>query len=251
MTVVVTFLCTDGVVVAADSMLTSSMGGLPVAHHTGKKVFALEGRKVFAFAGDHGLGARFRIEADTPHAGAHAMDRAIDYPLMLAERMIGQFCQTGIGDTMNLNTVLAYEHGGVHQCCIFEGRIQPRLLDRNHFYGSLGSGILSADPFLRFLVDVFCRNGPPNVREGVFLAAWAIDHVIRTNPGGVAGPIRVATLERARKGEFAARELREAEIDEHRRVIDDACDSLHDWMHGIQTGATTWDAPPLPEFDDG
>ena len=45
MTVVVTFLCTDGVVVAADSMLTTSIGGVKVSHYTGRKLSILQGPK--------------------------------------------------------------------------------------------------------------------------------------------------------------------------------------------------------------
>lgn len=250
MTVVVAFLCTDGVVVAADSMLTASMGNVPVAHHTGKKVSVLRGHQVFAFAGDQGLGARFRIMADGSHDGIAQTAHAIDHPLRLTQSMISQFQATGIGNAININTVLAFEHGGAHQCCIFEGPLQPRLLDEHHFYGALGSGKLSADPFLRFLVDVFCQGGPPNVREGVFLAAWAIEHVIRTNPGGVAGPIRIATLERTDVGALLARELPDTEIEEHRQAIDSASISLRAWRDRIESGAAAEDAPPPPELDE-
>lgn len=52
MTVVVTFLCDDGVVVAADSMLTPSFGGISVGHHDCRKVHLLENKQVFAYAGD-------------------------------------------------------------------------------------------------------------------------------------------------------------------------------------------------------
>ena len=69
-------------------------------------------------------------------------------------------------------TILAFPHSAGHHCCVFEGTIQPRLLDTNHFYVALGSGKLAADPFLRFLVDIFCPNGQPKVREAIFLATW-------------------------------------------------------------------------------
>lgn len=250
MTVVVAFFCTDGVVIAADSMLTASIGNVPVAHHTGKKVSVLSGQQLYAFAGDQGLGERFRIMADGSHAGITQAPHAIDYPLQLTQAMISQFQATGIGNAINLNTVLAFEHGGAHQCCIFEGLIQPRLLDEHHFYCALGSGKLSADPFLRFLVDVFCQDGPPNVRKGVFLATWAIEHVIRTNPGGVAGPIRIATLERADNGKFLSRELPDSEIEEHRQAIESASSSLRAWRDRIESGAAAEDVPPAPQLDE-
>ena len=54
MTVVVTFYCPDGIVIAADSMITPSMGGINVGHHHGRKIELLPGPQVFAFAGDQG-----------------------------------------------------------------------------------------------------------------------------------------------------------------------------------------------------
>jgi hypothetical protein len=90
---------------------------------------------------------------------------------------------------------------------MFEGQLQPRLLDEHHFYAALGSGKRSADPFLRFLVDVFCSNGRPSLREAIFLATWTVQHVIDTNPGGIAGPICVATFSEDDNGTFQAAEL--------------------------------------------
>jgi hypothetical protein len=110
--------------------------------------------------------------------------------------------------------------------------MQPRLLDIDHFYLALGSGKLSADPFLRFLVDTFCQSGQPTVREGVFLATWTVQHVIDVNPGGVAGPIRVAVVEATSEG-YVARELPDAEIGEHQQAVESARDALRDWRRSI------------------
>lgn len=242
MTVVVSFWCTDGVVVAADSMLTS------VAHHTGKKLRILRGDRVFAFAGDLGLGERFRIMADDMHESLQGMAHPLHYSSQLTISMLGQLRMTGIQDARDITAALAYIHGNAHHCCIFEGPLfQPRLLDENHFYCSLGSGMLSADPFLRFLVDIFCQNGPPNVREGVFLATWAVEHVIRTNPGGVAGPIRIGTLERNQQGNLAAREIPDNEIEEHRQAIESAYMFLRKWRNILQTTAQGDRIPPPPK----
>jgi hypothetical protein len=82
--------------------------------------------------------------------------------------------------------------------CVFEGPIV-----------ALGSGKMSADPFLRFLTDVFCGGVQPKVRDAVFLAAWTVQHAIDTTPGGVAGPIRVATFEPDLLGTSAASSLRQ------------------------------------------
>jgi 20S proteasome alpha/beta subunit len=247
MTVVVAFLCSDGAVIAADSMITSSIGQINVAHHTGRKVAVIRGNQLFAWAGDQGLGARFQIMADGAHTAVGQTNHAIDYPLQLSQALIAQFQATGIGTNMvGVNTVLAFLHRGDHQCCVFEGPIQPRLLDQHHFYVAIGSGKLAADPFLRFLVDAFCPTGLPTVREAIFLATWVIEHVIHTNPGGVAGPIRMAVLERNGTGVFGAREVPDTEIEEHRQAVESAVAALRSWRDGIQSGAAAAGVPEPP-----
>jgi 20S proteasome alpha/beta subunit len=247
MTVVVAFLCTDGVVIAADSMLTTSSGPVPIAHLTGRKVDVLAGPQVFAYAGDQGQGARFRVMANANHAAIARGGHALDYPIGLTQALIQQFQSTGIANAINVNTVLAFVHGGAQQCCVFDGPIQPRLLDPHHFFVAIGSGKLAADPFLRFLVDIFSPNGPPTVREAVFLATWTVEHVIHTNPGGVAGPLRIATLQQG-PGGLAARELPDTEIDEHRQAMASAAQALRAWRDGMQSGAAAEGVAGPPEM---
>lgn len=246
MTVVVAFLCQDGVVIAADSMLTPSMGNINVGHHHGRKIAVLNGPQLFAFAGDQGQSARFRIMADGAHANIAGANHPLDHALALSGGIIQQFQATGIGGSINVNTILAFGHGGQHHCCMFEGALQPRFLDEHHYYAALGSGKLSADPFLRFLVDVFCPTGRPTMREAVFLATWAVQHVIDTNPGGVAGPIRVATFDDDGAGIFRAKELPDNEISEHQQAIESAADALRSWRDHLQSGAAAEHAPALP-----
>jgi len=248
MTVVIAFHCSDGVVIAADSMITPSMGGLSVGHHHGQKISILPGPQIFALAGDVGQNARLRIIAENNHGVIATSGHAIDSPLQLTQAIVQQFSATGINNAIDASPVLAFVHGGEHQCCVFEGRLQPRLLDEHHYYAAHGSGKLSADPFLRFITDVFCPSGRPTVREGVFLAAWTVQHVIDVNPGGVAGPVRMATLERDAAGALVARSLPTDEIDEHLQAIESAATALRKWRDEIQSGHAADDAPepPLP-----
>jgi 20S proteasome alpha/beta subunit len=250
MTVAIGFLCHDGIVVGADSMLTPSMGGLNVGHHKGQKVHIIAGNQLFAFAGDQGQAARFQIMADGSHQMAGTVGHAVDYPLALTQALIQQFHNTGIGNQINVNTLLGFEHAGQRHLCVFEGLIQPRLLDAAHYYVALGSGKLSADPFLRFLVDIFCLNGPPSVREATFLTAWAIQHVIDTNPGGVAGPIRIAVMESGPMGGWQSRPLSDNEIEDHNQAIESARQSLRDWRESLSPPANGdeqgEDIPPPP-----
>jgi hypothetical protein len=84
------------------------------------------------------------------------------------------------------------------------------------------------------------------VWEAVFLATWTVQHVIDVNPGGVAGPIRVAVFERDNAGIFAARELPDTETGEHQQAIESAAQALRDWRKNIQSGAAAQGVPQPP-----
>lgn len=246
MTVVAAFLCSDGAVVSSDSMITPTMGGLNVGHHHGIKVYVLPCTQVFAFAGDQGQAARFKLLAESNHGFLLTAAHPLDYPLALAQALSEQFQNTGIGNSIGVNTILMFLHQNSCHCCAFEGAMQPRLLDRDHYYVALGIGKLSADPFLRFLVDTFCQSGQPTVREAVFLATWAVQHVIDVNPGGVAGPIRVAVIEKDGAGGYTASELSSTEIDDTQQAIESAFDALRDWRKNIG-GQSTAAAQGVPQ----
>jgi len=123
-----------------------------------------------------------------------------------------------------------------------------RLLDRHHFYIAPGIGKQSADPFLRF---VFCGDSQPNVREAVFLATWTLDHVIETNPGGIAGPIRIAVFELDTNGAYRPRMLPEDEITEHQQAVESAETALRRWRDDMQSGQAAEDTPRPPTAPAG
>lgn len=246
MTVAIAFYCSDGVVIGADSMLTPSMGNIAVGHHKGQKVHILTGPQLFAFAGDQGQAARFQIMADGSHGRIGGVGHSIDYPLALTQSMIQQFHNTGIGNAINLNCFLAFNRIARPELCVFEGLLQPRLMDAMHFYAALGSGKLSADPFLRFLVDIFCVNGPPTVSEAVLLTTWAIQHVIDTNPGGVAGPIKIGVMDTQIGAGGNVQLLNDNEIDDHRQAVKSATDALRAWRGAFANGAGDGQQPNIP-----
>jgi len=231
-------------------MLTPSVGGLNIGHHTGVKCRVINGPQLFAFAGDQGQAGRFKVIAEVAGANAAVALHPLVYAVNVSQAIIQQLGSTGLGlKDIGANAVLSFLNGGLCHCCVFEGPLQPRLLDSDHFYVALGSGKLSADPFLRFVSDTFCAPGqPPKVHLATFLAVWVVQHVIDVNPGGVAGPIRVAVFERdPNAGDYTARELPAAEIDAHRAAISGAADALRTWRNDIQSGAAAGGvgAPPI------
>ena len=84
----------------------------------------------------------------------------------------------------------------------------------------MGSGQPITDPFLGMMRRVFFSSGQePTVREGLFLATWALMHTIDLNPGGINGPPQIAVLEQ-KSG--IARLLDDAELEEHKNSYEAA-----------------------------
>lgn len=84
------------------------------------------------------------------------------------------------------------------------------------------------------------------MREAIFLTTWTVQHVIDTNPGGVAGPIRVATFGPDGSAVFQAAELPDSEIEEHQQAVESAATALRRWRDEIQSGHAADDAPEPP-----
>ena len=98
------------------------------------------------------------------------------------------------------------------------------------------------------MTDTFCaNNSQPNVSLGLFLATWAVQHVIDTNPGGVAGPIKVAVFPKSGTGQAGARMLPDDEISEHHQAIEGAAKALRLWRDELQSGKAAENAPGLPD----
>ncbi|WP_457583159.1 hypothetical protein [Ensifer canadensis] len=241
MTVVVGFLCSDGVVIAADSMISS-----PIAHLHGQKIAVLPGPQLFALAGDLGQNARFRTYAELNHNLIPQQMHASHYPRILTQAIVDEFISTGIGNSINAAPILAFAHGDTHHCCVFESQFQYRMLDADNYFCAVGSGKMSADPFLRYLTDIFCPEGQPSVSEAIFLATWAVEHVITVNPGGVAAPLKLATFTPdPAAGAYLGRLLGDPEIEEHRVAVSSAAQALRNWR--ISLGANA----PLADVDAG
>lgn len=218
-----------------------------MGHHKGKKIDIHANDLISAYAGDQGQAARFKYMADGLFDRMKdGNEHPISFPIGLTTAIINEFRTTGITQ-IAVNTIIAYPYAGEHTCCVFEGNLQPRLLDQNHYYVALGSGKQSADPFLRFLVDIFCQDGQPNVREAIFLSTWVVQHVIDTNPGGVDGPIKISVLEQSNTL-FSARDISESEIDQHQEAIASARNSLVAWREDISgdSDEDTSDPPMAP-----
>jgi hypothetical protein len=114
---------------------------------------------------------------------------------------------------------------------------------------SIGSGQTIADPFLAFLRRLFWKNRPPSLSEGILAVIWTLYHTILINPGGVADPKQVVTLEKS-DDDFVARELSSEELQEHYEFIDNMEKKISDLQQEIRESSRTGEAIiPLPSND--
>jgi|CXWL01.1.fsa_nt_gi 20S proteasome alpha/beta subunit len=254
MTVVVAFLCSDGAVVAADSLVTTTVNGEVSAEHTCRKVNTCSVSRIMGWAGKLDLG--FRFHSIMQNHDPTGVVNAIDHGISISKMAIWHYQQTALPFPLDLNTAVAFVHHGVPQCCVFDNHMQPLLLNSDLCFAALGTGKVAADPFLRFLIDTFCRGKQPTVSDARFLATWAVSYTIDSQPH-VGGPIQMVTIERE-GGTFKARELTEDEIGEHRQAVEEAAKSLRGWRDSLKSPKIPPDAkpsipappvPPAPERD--
>lgn len=248
MTVLVGLLCKDGIVIGADSSATF---GPDLAHktieQTVQKVFVVQGRIILAGTGQVGAGQRFTAAVDAAWlSNAFAKDHT---PTEFSKRL----CNVGIGDFGStqmskgcFGALVAYPVKG--KLCLCELAIadfQPELKTDSMWFASMGSGQPITDPFLGLMRRVFYPTGQPTVKEGLFLAAWALMHTIELNPGGINGPPQIATLTLNGKGDPEAHILSDDELEEHKNNVESAEKHLAQYRHILNSPPAAGD-PSLP-----
>jgi 20S proteasome alpha/beta subunit len=246
MTVVVAILCTDGVVIASDSMITNSMGSIGTTETKGTKIYDVKNH-VFAFAGDQALADRFRAVLEhgiSPNISQSQFP--IDYAITATRILIGHFTSTSLNLPINLSSVIAFIHSGDHHCAIFNVDMQPRFLDTKHYWFVFGSGKQFADPFLAFLTGIFCV-GQPSISTGKFIATWAVQHAIETNTGGVNGPIQMYVLAKEQDSSHSITEMCQQDIDDQYQAIEDARAALVEWRDQMSGELQDENLPPVPQ----
>ena len=216
MTVLVGFCCQDGVLIGADSAMTSAAGQQRTVQETGViKVETHHGEIISATTGAIGLSQRFRHELETMLQGQdlsrYQKKPPIVYATDVAHRTIENFRKTlspqqqhpqfGFG----LGALLAFVCGGKAHLVEFDGQqFHPELKgqagedgkQKTRSYVTMGSGQVMADPFIAHVNRVLFGSAVPKLSEGRLLVAWTLDHVLKLNTGGVGGDMQIQALEK-------------------------------------------------------
>jgi 20S proteasome alpha/beta subunit len=226
MTIVVCIKCHDGVVVAADSML--SVGELQLS---GQKIHLINDN-IFAFAGDLGFAERFRayIDNEEPDHEYHK----IEYSTSLGNAFSEHLEKSNIDrEKVPLHAVLVHSHNDELEACIYAPFWNPRYLDKDHFFHAIGSGVTAALPFLAFLLKSLDQDKhPPSLVDGKLFAVWAVLYATERLSGGVGGEIDVAIAEK-KAGRPVFHELSRDDIEELIQHIATASIALKDWKRAL------------------
>ena len=227
MTVLVGILCSDGVVLASDSAATFGTGQIAtIGQQSAKKVHRLADKIAFAGTGAVGIAQLIGDRIATGWAQGHFKNIPTKDGLMqklgvAIGETVGPYLQTAaiarqIGvapDASICKTLLAIDHKGEPCLFQFDYNGAPERATAQLPFVALGSGQPIADPFLAFLRRLIWADSQPTVAEGRLVASWTIDHVCKTNPGGIGGAVQMMVL---LKGSNVV-ELSDIEAEEHKQ----------------------------------
>ncbi|SRR6266849_1511649 len=252
MTLIVGIRCLDGVVMASDSAATFAAGfQFTIGQQEMTKVQKLADSMLYSSTGSVGMAQlicdkiaktwkaseSYFLNASAPEA----MNKLGPEIAQLLSAYItnGQMLRPegGLQSALCKSLLAIPLRDGV-RLVQFDFSGAPEEATRELPFVALGSGQPIADPFLAFLKRILWKEREPSVSEGRFAAAWTIDHAIHTNPGGVAGPLQMATLTKV--GGKPKIDII-ADIAEHQQAVSEAERVLSEYIHnslGSGTGET-------------
>lgn len=251
MTVLVGIRCQDGVVIGSDSSATfGHVGGVTIEQPT-RKIEVIDDGLICAGTGQMGLGQRFCAQLATMHrasgANTYKGRAGVEVGKQMAAAALQDFASTN-APRGQYGALVAFRTGKeLHLCEFASADMQPELKTNDLWYASMGSGQAIADPFLALMRKVFWTNGMPTLADGIFASVWTLQHTIDINPGGVNGPIRLATLtwkDGQVGGTQLARFLSPEEIGQHLESVASAEKHLASFRNAI--GGDVADAPDVP-----
>jgi 20S proteasome alpha/beta subunit len=196
-TILVGVRCSDGVVIGADGIATSSMGAAPLIHLEADPKIRIFGDKVIvATTGAIGYTQRLHSLIETAEKGGVFNNLAArDATTNISKRLITDLQEskapTWPGEGLRFGCLLAAANKeGPYLAEFGTTDFQAELKGGKIFFVSMGSGQMLADPFLAFVCRVLWDNKMPGVDRGKFGVYWVLAHTIKLAPGTVGPPIR-------------------------------------------------------------
>jgi 20S proteasome alpha/beta subunit len=258
-TLIVGVLCSDGVVLAADSAVTlGSSGNHSTIRQSARKLTIFDRCGVIGVSGPVGLSQRFGAEVEEIwRRKVLSGKQPVEVLPIVGERLkvhivpelqAAQYLRGVTGDVTSAlsTTVLAIPVAKKPRLFSFDNQGAGEMASEDVPFVAIGSGQPIADPFLAFLKRVFWKSAAPTIADGIFAATWVLDHAIETNPGGVAAPVQIVVL---RGSDCLATELKEDDLMEVRQSINIAEQRLATFRDSFFTDTGVAEnslEPPVP-----
>ncbi len=238
MTLIIGIRCTDGVVMGADSAITfTDFQANTIKQIYRQKLSVLCGKNTTAIVGGsgfHGHIQRFEnIVNRLMDDGNILIVDAVDIG-----RQTSKLTRTDFAETLNTEESLKLfpfsALMAIHcksgdevraQLIEFVGMLQqPEVKLKDNWFVSIGSGQKIADPLLGLMRKIYWSNQPPNLQGGIFMAHMVLKLACDLAPGGIAPPVKLATLSQTEEGLPCAREFTEKELQESLSAVENALD---------------------------
>ena len=254
MTLIVGYLCSDGVVIGADSLATLGSGGSMTVQEPTSKLSLIKKQRILALTGPVGLHQRYRDEMEKISWTSLKQKKPSEIGVAISEafwrhanieyersRTVVQATQNPSSLTHAMHSSLvALQHLSKDRLYQFSETCAPEEATDELPYVALGSGQANADPFLAFLKRVLWDDRQPTIADGQLAVYWALHQTIEATPLLGGDPV-LATLQRG-KAEFVPEE----QLLEHRQAIDNIESQLRYWRDTL-SAETSPDTPPPPE----
>jgi hypothetical protein len=251
-TVLVGVPCSDGVVIGADSIATSSMGQFPLIHlEADPKIKIFNNAVIVATTGAVGYTQRLHHHIEAAINGAvftnfTAREATANIPYRFIPDLQATKAPTWGQEGLRFGALIAAAaRDGPFLAEFGTTDFQPELKTGKIFFVSMGSGQMLADPFLAFVCRVLWREEMPDVNSGKFGVYWVLAHTIKLAPGRVGHPICLATL-RQKDGAWVAEEQDTQEAAQY-------IDELEKYIGNFAPQATIEEAQaepvPVPDQD--
>ena len=260
MTLIVGILCKDGVVLASDSAATFGSAVQPtIGQQEMRKLRRLNDPILYTNTGAIGISQliadklKSLWEAKT-FSNYQSPETVMDKIGKEIVQLVGPYLQTAnlqrplVGDaSSSLCKSLVAMPVNQKPCLFnFDYNGAPERSTPDLPFIALGSGQPIADPFLAFLHRLLWRDREPTLAEGRLAAVWTIEHVRRTNPGGVGGSVQLATLASSTGKMPTVSEVSEEGIQEHLQRVTSAEQSLVSELRGTSVASADAGLPAPP-----
>lgn len=214
MTICVGILCTDGVVIAADSMMSNKILGM-----SNQKAYEFP-FGIGAIAGGDYLGKFFAHNLSNSTFNFQSSKDPYSFIQPMANLVINQIIEANPGIQPQLNQMMLNAQqrnevfNFVNLCALVGFKLDNKFYLANFqpasfnspfgacitkpedrtFWQIIGSGYNTSAPLVSLLCDILNINGKPDITQGKVLAYWLVKYAIDNASGYVGGDVDILEM---------------------------------------------------------